>query len=358
MLVLNPLHTHIFSHMIKHTQRSVSVAKPLWWTLNLKSEGSAWNKAAFLFFSRFLAFAARQITGAERLLCRLLYKLTQFSATTRHYTVNQQQLTASTTAEPSASRWSRAPEWDLKKSSNLQMTQNKRLFVKKTTILPPFRDSLYKLKLLYFFHEKGIWKVPVSFSWSGWIHFLHLEMCEGLIVELAGCSPQSSWAWACAHYHNQRATKNRAKCKRCLQVDNRRAPWKVSACSKGVFPCCCCLPDKCSWGHINKVWCWLEVCGEWCLRIRSLPALMDHLLHNKDKFSFTGGPVSAWTLSGCSRLMDGACLPPTPPGSHPTGQQQSHSLNQWADMMETARIQGQAQTHRLMVAICDIQQAA
>lgn len=39
----------------------------------------------------------------------------------------------------------------------------------------------------------------------------------------------------------------------------------------------------------------------------------------------SGGPVSAWTLSGCSCLMDGARLPP---GSHPTGQQQSYSLNQ------------------------------
>lgn len=162
-------------------------------------------------------------------------------------------------------------------------------------------------------------------------------------VELAGYSPQSIWACACAHYHNQRATKNRAKCKRCLQVDNRRAPWKVSACSKGVFPCCCCLPDKCSWGHINKVWCWLEVCGEWCLRIRSLPALMDHLLHNKDKFSFTGGPVSAWTLSGCSRLMDGACLPPLPLG---VIQQVSGRVTAWINELIWWRQQGFKDRHK------------
>lgn len=40
-LVLDPLHTHIFSHMIKHMQSSVYVTKSLSWTLNLKSEASA-----------------------------------------------------------------------------------------------------------------------------------------------------------------------------------------------------------------------------------------------------------------------------------------------------------------------------
>lgn len=141
------LRGHTFSHVIKHT-RDLSLLLGLCdrhAILNLKALLEIRQHFFFfLFFSpRFLAFAARQITGAQRLLRRLLYKLTQLSATTQHHTVNQQQLTASATAEPSESRWSRAPKWDLKKSSNLQMMANKRLFARKTTTVPTseFLDS-------------------------------------------------------------------------------------------------------------------------------------------------------------------------------------------------------------------------
>lgn len=118
----------------------------------------------FFFFLAFLAFAARQITGAERLLCRLLYKLTQLSATTRHHTVNQQQLTTSTTAEPSESRWSRASEWDLKKSSNLELIWKKRLFLRKTTTVPPsdFRIHFINESFFTFYTKKEYGRRPLS----------------------------------------------------------------------------------------------------------------------------------------------------------------------------------------------------
>lgn len=150
------LHGHIFSQVIKHT-RDPSLLLGLYdrhAILNLKVLLEIRQHFFLFFFSpRFLAFAARQITGAERLLCRLLYKLTQLSATTQHHTVNQQRFATSATAEPSESRWSRAPKWDLKKSSNLQMRPNKRLFVRKTTTVPTsdFMDShlLMKASLLF-----------------------------------------------------------------------------------------------------------------------------------------------------------------------------------------------------------------
>lgn len=44
-------------------------------------------------------FPHLKIAGTDRLLCRLLYKLTQFSAATQPRTVNQHQLTMTTTTE-------------------------------------------------------------------------------------------------------------------------------------------------------------------------------------------------------------------------------------------------------------------
>lgn len=383
MLVLNPLHTHTYFHTWSNTRRDLSLLLSLCdghSILNLK----VLLEIRQLFFFPTFWLSLRDKSQAQRGCCagcctnwpsyqqQLGIILSTSSNSPR---APQQSLQNLGGAEPLSGIWKRAQtyRWYKIKGSLWRKPQP---FLRQILGIHFIKESFFT-----FYTKKEYARCLSCFNEvDGYAtsndKYLLLAPSEGLIVELAGCSPQRSWACACARYHKRKAERRANVASRLtigeppgslnstLPSSTPRVQLKVSSCSKGVICCCSCF----SAGYLG----FSTILTQWSAHKYSLMLVWGMwwvMCTDKITVSPNGSSPSEqsqvsiywWACVSVDTVWlqpsDGwRTAPPTPPGSHPTGQRQTHSLNQWADMMETARIQGQ--THRLMMAISDRQRAA